>query len=42
MRSSGMLGGYVGGIEEKIQPLKAEGVEVLGGMVDLGVYRFKF
>ena len=45
VKSNGEIGGYYGGlnrVEEKIKKLKAEGIEVVDGMVDLGKFLYKF
>jgi len=40
--SNGKMTGFAHGIEKKIKMLKAEGVEVKNGIVDLKKYLFKF
>ncbi len=40
VRSDGSIGGYSLGVEKKIKLLKAEGVEVKNGKVDLKKYFF--
>ena len=42
INSDGKLGGFATGIRNKIRLLKAEGVDIKNGKVDLERYEFKF
>jgi len=41
VKSDGGIGGFASGVREKIKMLKAEGVGVSGGKIDLEKYFFK-
>lgn len=40
VHTDGRIGGYRGGVDEKIRRLEADGIEVVGGKVDLGRWGF--
>jgi len=41
IQSDGSLGGFASGTKKKIQMLKAEGVEIINGKINLDKYRYK-
>ncbi|HLA23714.1 MAG TPA: MGMT family protein [Candidatus Nanoarchaeia archaeon] len=42
IKSSGEVGGFASGTENKIKLLKKEGIEVINGKIDLDKFGFKF
>ena len=42
VRSDGGVGGFASGTRKKIEMLRAEGVEIVGGRVDLSKFLHKF
>lgn len=42
INSDGRIGGFASGTKNKIAMLKAEGVEIINGKIDLKKYGFKF
>ena len=42
VNGDGKIGGFAFGVEKKIEMLKAEGVEVVNGRVNLDRYEYKF
>lgn len=42
VHTDGRIGGYNGGVENKIRRLKSDGIEIVDGKVDLGKFGFEF
>ena len=42
VKSSGEIGGYAHGTDKKIAMLRAEGVKIKDGKVDLEIFEYKF